>query len=69
MTPAEIMRNVYIIKVSWWWGRDSFLPFASDSVRIRVLVTDFTLIKIQPNDTFMQMFFKLLPAHRSNKVS
>ena len=68
ITPTEIMRNVYITKVSWWWG-DSSLPVASDSVRVRVLVTDFTLIKIQPNDTFMQMFFELFPAHRSNKVS
>jgi len=68
MTPAEIMRNVYIVKVSWRWV-DSSLPVAPDSVRARVLVTDFTLIKIQPNDTFMQMFFELLPAHRSNKVS
>jgi hypothetical protein len=40
------------------------LTVASDSVRVRVLVTDFTLIKIQPNDTFMQMFFKLLPAQK-----
>jgi hypothetical protein len=61
------MRNVCKIKVSWWWG-DS-LPIASDWVRVRVLVTDFTLIKIRPNDTFMQMFSELLPAHRSNNVS
>ena len=50
-------------------GGDFSLPVAPDSVRVRVLVTDFTLIKIQRNDTFMQMFFELLPAHRSNKVS
>lgn len=67
ITPAEIMRNVDIIKV---WGRGVPLPIAPDSVRASTLiVTDFTLIKIQLNDTFMQMFFKLRLVYSSDKVS
>lgn len=61
------MRNVDIIKV---WGEGVPLPIAPDSVRASTLiVTDFTLIKIQLNDTFMQMFFKLLLVYSSDKVS
>lgn len=59
------MRNVDVIKASGCGGS----PW-SDSVQGSALVlTDFTLIKTQLNDTFMQMFFKLLLVHKSGKVS
>jgi hypothetical protein len=61
------MRNVDITSFG---GGEVPLPIAPDSVRASILiVTDFTLIKIQLNDTFMQMFSKLLLAYNSDKVS
>jgi hypothetical protein len=69
MTPADYALCRYNNSLGAEVGAGVLCPW-SDSVHgsAVLVLTDLTVIKIQLNDTFMQMFFKLLLAHKVSYV-